>query len=147
MAEKEKKDQVEEGRLRRVVGAYYFKIPVAAVIVGLLVWGVYEGCRYFSALEEFKIKEVVFVIRPENGVKANLLGEVRDTRGIVGRGFFDKGLTQEVAMRLEGIPWVKNVYSVKREFPNRLRVQLEVRRAVAVYKPAVGRNPDAPQAE
>ena len=147
MAEKGKKDQVEEGRLRRVVGAYYFKIPVAVVTIGLLVWGIYGGWSYFSALEEFKIKEVVFVIRPENGVKENLLGEVKDTRGIVGRGFFDKGLTQEVARRLGGIPWVKSVHSVKREFPNRLRVQLEIRRAVAVYKPVVGRNPDSPQAE
>ena len=141
MAEKEKngitsggKGQVEEKRLRGVIGTYYFKVPITVVIIGLLAWGIYEGWRHLSILEDFKVREVVFVVHPENGGKEGLLKEVKDTREIVGRGFFDKRLTQEVAGRLEGIPWVKRVASVRREFPDKLRVQLELRQAVAVFK-------------
>jgi hypothetical protein len=134
MAEKEKKPQAKENRVQQVAGSYYFKIPITVTIIGLLAWGVYEGWRRFSVLEEFRIKEVVFVIQHEDGVKDGLLKEVKNTRGIVGRGFFDKGLTQEAVRRLEGIPWVRRVVSARREFPDKLRVQLEMRRAVAVVK-------------
>lgn len=137
MAEKEKKDPSKEesasGR-RGVLGTCYFKIPIAVAIIGLLAWGIYEGWRHLSILEDFKVREVVFVIHPEGGVKGGLLKEVKDTRGIIGRGLFDKGLPQEVARRLEKIPWVREVSSVRREFPDKLRVRLEMRQAVAVLK-------------
>jgi hypothetical protein len=134
MEEKEKKDQTKGKKLQDVVGTPYFKIAVTVVIIGLLAWGIYEGWRHLSIAEEFKVGEVMFVIRPEGGVKEALLKEVKDTRRIIGRRLFDKGLPQEVARRLEEIPWVKRVPSVKREFPGRLRIQLEMRQAVAVLK-------------
>ncbi len=128
------KAQVQEKRLRRVLSAYYFIVPVAVVVVGLLAWGVYEGWSHLTVLEDFKVKEVIFVIHPEDAAKESLLKEVKDARGIVGRGLFDKRLTREVAWKLEEIPWVKKVFSVRREFPDRLKVHLELRQAVAVFK-------------
>lgn len=134
MEEKEKKDRTKGRKLREVVGATYFKLAVTAVVLGLLAWGIYEGWRRLSISEEFRVREVVFVIHPEGGMIEALLKEVKNTRGIIGRRLFDKGFPQEVARRLEDVPWVKRVASVKREFPGRLRIQLEMRQAVAVLK-------------
>lgn len=134
MAEKDRKGLTKEERFRRVVGTYYFKIPIIITIIGLLAWGIYEGWNRLSILEDFKVRKVVFVISSRDGVKEGVLKEVSDTNGIIGLGLFDRGLTQEVAKKLEGIPWVKRVSSAKRVFPNTLRVQLELRKAIAVLK-------------
>ncbi len=134
MSEKLKKNKSKEEKINSVVDSYYFKIPITLVMMSLLGWGIYEGWKYFSVCEDFRIKEVVFDIHPRKGVKGDLLEEIRNTRGIIGRGLFEKGLSQEVAGEKEAIPWVKKVHSVRRGFPDKLLVQLEIRKAVAVVK-------------
>jgi hypothetical protein len=123
-----------EGKIQGTVRSLYFQIPLVVLCMSLMVLATYLGGRHLSALEDFRILEVDFTVFPTEGVKEELVRQVKDTRGILGKNLFEKDITRKVAKDLEKNPWVLKVHSSRRVFPNKLQVKLELRRPEAVFK-------------
>ncbi len=128
------KDIIRTGRFRAVIDSMYFHISLLVVCAGLMGWASYEGWRRFTVLDEFCVQEVSFSISPTDGVKPGLLREIKNTEGIKGRSLFEKDLTESVAKILETSPWVLKVHSVEKVFPNKLSVELELRKPAGVLR-------------
>lgn len=122
------------GKLKTTVNSIYFHIGLLVMFACLMGWATYEGWRQLTVLEDFSVRDVSLTIFPVDGVKPGLLEEVRNTKGLLGRSLFEKDLTKKVAETLEQNPWVLKVHSVKKEFPNKLSVRLELRRPSAVLR-------------
>lgn len=121
-------------RFRTALDSIYFHVSLLVLCVGLMGWATYEGWRQLTVLDDFSVREVSFSIFPTDGVKPGLLKEVRDTQGLIGRNLFEKDLAGKVAEKLERNPWILKVHSVKKVFPDRLSVELELRRPAAVLR-------------
>lgn len=121
-------------RLQGAVRSLYFQVPIVVLCMSLMGLAIYLGGRHLSTLEDFRIREVNFTLFPTKGVEEELLRQIKDTRGILGRNLFEKDLTKKVARNLEKNPWVLKVHSVRRVFPNKFKVELELRRPEAVFK-------------
>ncbi|MFQ5862702.1 MAG: cell division protein FtsQ/DivIB [Candidatus Brocadiales bacterium] len=121
-------------RFRAAIDSMYFHISLLVVCICLMGWATYEGWRHFTVLKDFSVQEVSFSILNMDGVKPALLKEVRNTKGVIGRSLFEKDLTKKVAKIVEGSPWVLKVCSVKKVFPNKLSLELELRRPSAVLR-------------
>lgn len=125
------------GKLRRfrdVVDSMYFHVSLLVVCVGLMGWATFEGWRRLVVLDDFSVREISFSIRSTDGVKPGLLREIKNTRGIIGRSLFERGLTKDVVQALERNPWVLRVNFVKKDFPDKLSVGLELRKPSAVFR-------------
>lgn len=121
-------------RLRAAVDSIYFHISLLVLCMGLMGWATYEGWRQLTVLDDFSVREVAFSILPPEGIKPALLNEVKNSQGLMGRNLFETGLTRKVAEKLERNPWVLKVHSVKRVFPDKLSINLELRRPSAVLR-------------
>ncbi len=125
---------VNTGRLKGTIESMSFHISLLVVCIGLLGWATYEGWRHFTVTEDFSVRGVSLSVFPVDGVKPALLKEIRDTKGLLGRSLFEKDLAAKVAEILEKNPWVLKVHSVKKGFPDKLNVKLEIRKPVAVLR-------------
>lgn len=133
--EKKSENKAEKTRnLTKAVGSLYFKVSLVALCLGLMGWAIFSGWRHLTSLKEFCIQEVHFKVYPEEGVKEELQREVKDNKKILGRSLFEKRLTDRVAEAFRRNPWVFRVRSVERIFPDKLQVELELRRPQAVLK-------------
>ncbi len=122
------------GKFRSVIESTYFHISILAVCLGLTGWATYEGWRQLTILQDFSVQGISLSVFPVEGVKPALLKQVRDTKGLIGRSLFEKDLTTKVAKTLESNPLVLKVHSVKKVFPDKLSIELELRRPMAVLR-------------
>ena len=114
-------------------------VGTASVVVALGLWAIQGAWRYVASLEEFRVcpGDLQFGQVPwVDG--AALRSELRlgDRAGVLSSTYsiFDPGLSSRVAEVLRDSPWVLNVGRVTKRFPNRLEVELEMRKPVAVVR-------------
>lgn len=128
------RNMTKVGRFRGLIESTYFYVSLLVVCMGLMGWATYEGWRQLTVLGDFSVREVSFSVFPVDGVKPGLLKEIKDTKALIGRNLFEKDLTKRVAAILESNPWVLKVHSVKKVFPSKLSIELELRRPSAVLR-------------
>ncbi|HHT9133613.1 MAG TPA: cell division protein FtsQ/DivIB [Candidatus Avalokitesvara rifleensis] len=121
-------------RFKAAIDSIYFHVSILVLCVGLIGWATYEGWRQLTVLDDFTVREVSFTVFPTDGIKPGLLKEVRNSQGLIGRNLFETNLTRKVAEKLERNSWVLKVHSVKRVFPDKLSVNLELRGPSAVLR-------------
>ncbi|MGR3220552.1 MAG: cell division protein FtsQ/DivIB [Candidatus Anammoxibacter sp.] len=108
---------------------------VTAIVSSLFIFGLYKGFGFMLKQEEFKITtRNVSLTLPgwisEQG-KEKVYDLVLSQRE---QNQFSRNLTDNIASAYKQNPLYKRVVSVKREFPNKIKVALELRKPVAVIK-------------
>ena len=128
-------------RVPALIGAV---IVVGCVLLVGAAMGVYSLWRGVTQMDEFRVHpdEVSFNsdwVKPD-ALKAEL--KRRDASGLLSRpcSIFTKDLALRVARAYARSPWIREVKSVSKVFPNRLDVHLEVREPFAVVKIPGGPN-------
>ena len=101
--------------------------------LALFLYLCYEGGEYAEDLEYFVVNpsHVHFTQTPD-WVSENVTDEVLSV-GALSRPFniFEPGMTDRIAREIDRSPWVRRVVAVRKRYPNRLAMELELRRPVA----------------
>jgi hypothetical protein len=88
---------------------------------------------FITRRPQFSVPEIQSAVAPRWAEQFGV-----ETVRVEGQGtsIFDPGLVGRVGLAFESCPWIKRVVAVERDFPDRLRVRFEYRRAhVAVRRP------------
>jgi cell division septal protein FtsQ len=125
---------IRTNKFKEVIKSTYFHVSILVVCLGLTGWATYEGWKQLTILQDFSVQGVSLSVFPVDGVKPVLLKEVRNTKGLIGRSLFEKNLTTKVANVLESNAMVLKVHSVKKVFPDKLSVELELRSPTTVLR-------------
>ncbi len=118
---------------RAIIGGATF---IAAL---LLIYGLYIGFNVILKQDEFRInkKELSFTL--PDWVSKEGKGQIRDLMLLQdGHSVFEKDLTRDIAGVYNKTPFFKRVVSVKRKFPNKINVALELRKPAAIVKSKSG---------
>lgn len=108
---------------------------ISFLALSVILWGIFSGYGVLLKMDEFKIdkKEVSFDlpnwISEEGSREINNLLLLHNEKSV-----FDKDLTEDIAKVYNRNPVFKRVVSVKRKFPNKIKVSLELRKPIALVK-------------
>jgi len=131
-----KQESQDAGRQTLVVTGILVTVA-AAITVGVVV-GVKKAWQAVAARPEFLVRPGENVlnnpwVRPDemkkDFLRTDRTGTLRGSFSI-----FTRDLPERVADAYAASPWVRNVVSVSKEFPNRLSIQLEIREPYALVK-------------
>ena len=107
-------------------------IVVVVVLCGLAVRGLW---RKAVSLEQFRVCPAMVHIPVPKWAKPKLVEEIRnrpDLRKVY--SIFQWDLTETIAHSYLRIPWVREVHSINKDFPNRIHIQFSLRKPEAVVK-------------
>jgi hypothetical protein len=118
-----------------------FKASKVSLVVGTLslivllvhseVYSLIRGKPEFSVkAEKFRVSLVPDWANGQNSVTISLNGS--------DRGMMEEGTTEWIGLAFQANPWVKEVSSVERVFPDQIRVRFEYRDPVAAVKTSEG---------
>ncbi len=111
----------------------FFKVLIAALVVAG-GWMLVELARYHAVrMPDFQVSSsnLTIVAKPD-WVKGPIERQLREVPGGESRiSLLDGQATNKVAVDLAANPWVKEVKSVVREFPDRIRAKVELREPAA----------------
>ena len=112
----------------------------AVVFVAASVVGVVKVCRRIAAMPEFQVNpaEIALdapLVRPQAMID-DFIGRDNDGAGVLSRpcSLFTRGLCDRVAGAYAKSPWVRRVIEVRKVYPNKLHVDLELRKPFAVIE-------------
>lgn len=101
----------------------------------MLIFGLYKGFGFMLMQEEFKITTRNVSLALPNWISEQGKVKVHDlVLSQSEQNQFSRNLTESIAFAYEQNPLYKRVVSVKREFPNKIKVALELRKPVAEIK-------------
>lgn len=103
-----------------------------ALMLGLLLHSTWS---YLTHRPEFMVHPDRFQLDTPAWATDELSKDVCGAKGLDrAYSIFERGMTHKIARAFESSPWVRQVQSIKREFPNKIQMQLALRRPVAVIR-------------
>lgn len=103
----------------------------AGGVVGI-VWFNQWAWRKLLHNRHFQVNPAMITIKPPSWASPKIAEEIRKTKGLDQYiSIYEKGATRKIALLYERSPWVEKVLSVRRCFPNGIRLKLILRRPVA----------------
>lgn len=120
------------GPLRPVIFRGLLIAFLTAAILGS-VWGLE---RYFRKLERFQVySDTLLLEQLPAWVTPEIRAELADLKDLPEKfSIVEPGICGKVARSFEVIPWVESVESVRRVFPNRMVVDLKLRKPIVGVK-------------
>jgi len=104
----------------------------AALLAGTvlyMLWG------HLIHQPEFMVHPATFRLETPPWASPELAEQIRHSDGLArSYSIFERGLTKRIARAYEGSPWVRKVHEIRREFPNRISMRLELRRPAAAIR-------------
>ena len=112
------------------------KIAIVCIITifisSWIVYGLYRGFTLLLDQEEFKIRKDDISFDIPSWISDNGVERINDFIVFHGEvGLFDKNISQEIAFRYKQNHLFKRVIAVKRIFPNKINMSLELRKPLA----------------
>lgn len=97
--------------------------------VAYMLWG------YLIHRPEFLVHPATFRLDTPAWTSPELAEQIRTVEGLSrSYSIFERGLTKKIARIYESSPWVRKVHQIKREFPNKISMRLELRRPAAAIR-------------
>ncbi|MEK7467205.1 MAG: hypothetical protein AAB074_07325 [Planctomycetota bacterium] len=131
----EKKSSASE-KPQSVLARYGFSASVAVLGVLMLVLIHRSVYAYLTSGDDYTIDLATLHVadRPE-WAGDGLISEIKSTAPLSGKmSIFDPDLTKNVTEHYQKNPWVSRVLSVQKEFPNTLRVKVEMRKPLVAVE-------------
>jgi hypothetical protein len=109
---------------------------IASVIAGGGVFLFKKAWRNVATREDFKVDPSTLEIRGlPDWVSPKIAGEIKKCSSLRGEfSIFEPRVAERIAQEFLKSPWVSSVKYIKKEFPNRISMQFEIRRPVAMAK-------------
>jgi hypothetical protein len=113
----------------------YFKPLLVVLSMAALVLSIRFGWHCLINLDRFKVKPGTFSFDLPSWAKMELLDEIKKIPIIEEEhSIFERGLPEKIAEAYSKKPWVAKVHSVKKEFPNKIKIKFSLRKPFAVFK-------------
>jgi len=119
------------GKLRTGAAAMGVRGALLVALGVVVVWGTYAATARVGRMPRFRVYPARIRAKAPAWCAADLAA-VRFPRQSY--SIFDPSLTREVAQAYIASPWVRAVVRVEKHFPNRLSVELELRRPAAFVR-------------
>jgi len=122
-------------RARGLVKPLSVRMGVAAFIVVMGWWGCRTLWHCVTHLDMFMISPSTLSLQMPSWTQGAIEAEIRRAPGLQGRfSIFERGLTAKLAKAYESSPWVRRVHWLKKEFPNKISMSLEIRKPIGVVR-------------
>jgi hypothetical protein len=128
--------KAETGKPQPLLARYGFSATVAVLGVLMLVLIHRSVYAYLMNGDDYTIDLATLHVadRPE-WAGDGLVSEIKSTTPLTGKmSIFDPDLTKNVTEHYQKNPWVAHVLSVQKEFPNTLRVKVEMRKPLVAVE-------------
>lgn len=117
-------------KIQRIKSAVFsvFKLATLLSIFYFIVVGGYEGYKYVMASPYFDISDITI----DGNINLKRDDILSSANIKIGQNIFSVSI-EDVYKRLKGSPWIKDA-SVKKEMPDRLKIEINERKPAAVLK-------------
>ena len=125
-----------QGRVRRLFFSALVFGTIVSVIVGGGFFAFQKAWVKVKGMEDFRVDPSTLEIKglPE-WVSPKMSEEIKKCSSLRGEvSMFEPHMAERMAREYAKSPWVSNVRYIRKEFPNRLSIQFELRRPVALVK-------------
>jgi len=122
----------QQSPVKRAMTSIVIPVIIAVLVAAVGMVIVNEVWRYITNLEEFRISPQAVKIDLPPWAKPELEREIR--KGIAMRGqysIFQPGLAARIAQEYEKSPWITRVVSARKELPNRIVMEIILRKPIA----------------
>lgn len=130
----------KKGGLKGVLRGPLRPVILKGLVIGLLTVGILGAVwgleKYFRKLERFQVySDTLLLEKLPPWVTPVIRAELADLKGIPEKfSIVEPGICGKIAQGFQAIPWVESVVSVRRVFPNRMVVDLKLRRPIVGVK-------------
>ncbi|MFH0965018.1 MAG: hypothetical protein V2A58_13540 [Planctomycetota bacterium] len=117
----------------RQVRAWLARGILILVAVSLYAFLVHEGTQYAEELPYFTVDPAhIHITERPTWLTDDIEGAILDVP-CLSRPFniMEEGITERVGRSIEASPWVRKVCAVRKQFPNNISIEMELRRPVA----------------
>jgi len=116
-------------------GPFLARAGGVALLVLLGAWGLRLLWQRATSLERFRVCPAMVQVPLPPWAKPELAEEIRSQPELQKvYSIFEWDLPQTIAHSYLSIPWIRQVHSIRREFPNRIHIQFTLRKPDAVVK-------------